>query len=147
MASVNKAVILGNLGRDPELRTMQDGTKVATLSVATSEKWRDKQSGEQREKTEWHRVVVFNDHIVQVIERFCHKGQKIYVEGKLQTRKWTDQGGAERYTTEIVLGKYRGELVMLSSISTQPADPYQPAAADGSALAAPRGDLDDEIPF
>jgi single-strand DNA-binding protein len=111
--SVNKVILIGNLGRDPEIRTTQDGTKVANLSVATSESWRDKSSGERREKTEWHRVVVFNDRLVDVIERYLKKGAKLYLEGALQTRKWTDQSGAEKYTTEIVLQKYRGELTML----------------------------------
>jgi single-strand DNA-binding protein len=111
--SVNKVILIGNLGRDPEIRTTQDGTKVANLSVATSENWRDKNSGERREKTEWHRVVVFNDRLVDVIERYLKKGAKVYLEGALQTRKWTDQSGQEKYTTEIVLQKYRGELTML----------------------------------
>jgi single-strand DNA-binding protein len=111
--SVNKVTLIGNLGRDPEIRTTQDGTKVANLSVATSEQWRDKSSGERREKTEWHRVVVFNDRLVDVIEKYLKKGATIYLEGALQTRKWTDQSGAEKYTTEIVLQKYRGELTML----------------------------------
>jgi single-strand DNA-binding protein len=111
--SVNKVILIGNLGRDPEIRTTQDGTKVANLSLATSEQWRDKNSGERREKTEWHRVVVFNDRLVDVIEKYLKKGATIYIEGALQTRKWTDQSGAEKYTTEIVLQKYRGELTML----------------------------------
>ncbi len=111
--SVNKVILIGNLGRDPEIRTTQDGTKVANLSVATSEQWRDKSSGERREKTEWHRVVVFNDRLVDVIEKYLKKGATVYLEGALQTRKWTDQSGAEKYTTEIVLQKYRGELTML----------------------------------
>ena len=111
--SVNKVTLIGNLGRDPEIRTTQDGTKVANLSLATSESWRDKTSGERREKTEWHRVVVFNDRLVDVIEKYLKKGAKLYLEGALQTRKWTDQSGTEKYTTEIVLQKYRGELTML----------------------------------
>ncbi|GAB2179144.1 single-stranded DNA-binding protein [Dongia sp. agr-C8] len=111
--SVNKVILIGNLGRDPEIRTTQDGTKVANLSVATSENWRDKNSGERKEKTEWHRVVVFNDRLVDVIERYLKKGAKVYLEGALQTRKWTDQSGQEKYTTEIVLQRYRGELTML----------------------------------
>ena len=115
--SVNKVILVGNLGRDPEIRSTQDGTKVANLSVATSENWRDKNSGERREKTEWHRVVVFNDRIVDVAEKYLKKGAKVYIEGQLQTRKWTDQSGAEKYTTEIVLQKYRGELTMLDGRS------------------------------
>jgi len=111
--SVNKVILIGNLGRDPEIRTTQDGTKVANLSLATSENWRDKTSGERREKTEWHRVVVFNDRLVDVIEKYLKKGATVYIEGALQTRKWTDQSGQEKYTTEIVLQRYRGELTML----------------------------------
>ena len=111
--SVNKVILIGNLGRDPEIRTTQDGTRVANLSIATSENWRDKGSGERREKTEWHRVVIFNDRLVEVVERYLKKGATVYIEGQLQTRKWTDQSGAEKYTTEVVLQKYRGELTML----------------------------------
>jgi len=111
--SVNKVILVGNLGRDPEIRSTQDGTRVANLSVATSESWRDRSSGERRERTEWHRVVVFNDRLVDVCERYLKKGSKIYLEGQLQTRKWTDQSGQERYTTEVVLQKFRGELTML----------------------------------
>ena len=111
--SVNKVILVGNLGRDPEIRSTQDGTKVANLSVATSENWRDKSSGERREKTEWHRVVIFNERLVDVAERFLKKGSKIYIEGQLQTRKWTDQSGTEKYTTEVVLQRFRGELTML----------------------------------
>jgi single-strand DNA-binding protein len=111
--SVNKVILIGNLGRDPEIRSTQDGTKVANLSIATSESWRDKNSGERREKTEWHRVVIFNERLVDVAERFLKKGSKVYLEGQLQTRKWTDQSGAEKYTTEVVLQRFRGELTML----------------------------------
>jgi len=111
--SVNKVILIGNLGRDPEIRSTQDGTKVANLSIATSENWRDKSSGERREKTEWHRVVIFNERLVDVAERFLKKGSKVYLEGQLQTRKWTDQSGAEKYTTEVVLQRFRGELTML----------------------------------
>src|SRR5690606_19794161 len=111
--SVNKVILIGNLGRDPEIRTMQSGGRVCNLALATSESWRDKQSGERREKTEWHRVVLFNDNLVGVAERFLKKGSKIYVEGQLETRKWQDQSGQERYTTEVVLRPYRGEPTML----------------------------------
>lgn len=111
--SVNKVILVGNLGRDPEVRTMQDGGKVVNLSVATSETWRDRNSGERRERTEWHRVVIFNDNLAKVAESYLRKGSKIYVEGQLQTRKWTDQSGQEKYTTEVVLQRYRGELTML----------------------------------
>src|SRR5215467_2515609 len=111
--SVNKVILVGNLGRDPEIRSTQDGLRIANLSVATSESWRDKASGERKEKTEWHRVVVFNERLVEVIEKYLKKGAKVYLEGALQTRKWTDQGGQERYTTEVVLNRFRGELTML----------------------------------
>jgi single-strand DNA-binding protein len=111
--SVNKVILIGNLGRDPEIRNTSDGTKVAQLSLATSENWKDRQTGERKERTEWHRVVVFNDRLVDVIERFVKKGSKIYIEGALQTRKWTDNAGIEKYTTEIVLQKFRGELTLL----------------------------------
>jgi single-strand DNA-binding protein len=112
--SVNKVILIGNLGRDPEIRTMQNGGKVAQLSVATSETWRDKNSGERQERTEWHRVVIFDDRLVDVVEKYLKKGQKVYVEGQLQTRKWTDNQGQEKYTTEVVLQRFRGELTMLS---------------------------------
>lgn len=111
--SVNKVILVGNLGRDPEIRSFQNGGRVANLSVATSETWKDRQSGERRERTEWHRVVVFNEGLIGVIERFLRKGSKVYVEGQLETRKYADQSGAERYTTEVVLRPYRGELTML----------------------------------
>lgn len=111
--SVNKVILVGNLGRDPEVRTMQDGRKVVQLSVATSESWRDRATGERREKSEWHRVVIFNDRLADVAERYLKKGAKVYLEGQLQTRKWTDQSGQEKYTTEVVLQQYRGELTML----------------------------------
>src|SRR3954470_5415548 len=111
--SVNKVILVGNLGRDPEIRSTQDGTRVATLNLATSESWRDRASGERKERTEWHRVAIFNDRLVEVAEKYLRKGSKIYVEGQLQTRKWQDQQGQDRYTTEIVLSRFRGELTML----------------------------------
>lgn len=111
--SVNKVILIGNLGRDPEIRSFQNGGRVANLSVATSENWKDRNTGERKERTEWHRVVVFNDALVGVVERFLKKGSKIYVEGQIETRKYTDQSGAERYTTEVVLRPFRGELTML----------------------------------
>jgi single-strand DNA-binding protein len=111
--SVNKVILVGNLGRDPEVRTMQDGRKIVQLSVATSESWRDRATGERKERSEWHRVVIFNDRLGDVAERFLKKGAKVYLEGQLQTRKWTDQSGQEKYTTEVVLQQYRGELTML----------------------------------
>lgn len=111
--SVNKVILVGNLGRDPEFTQTQDGRRFARLSVATSERWRDRQSGERREQTEWHRVVIFNENLVDVAERFLRKGSKVYIEGQLQTRKWQDQSGADRYSTEVVLSRFRGELTML----------------------------------
>lgn len=115
--SVNKAVILGNVGRDPEIRSTQDGSRVANLSIATSESWKDKGSGERRERTEWHRIAIFNPHLVDVAEKYLKKGDKVYLEGAFQSRKWTDKDGQERYTTEIVLQKFRGELVLLGGKS------------------------------
>lgn len=112
---VNKVTLVGNLGADPEIRRMGSGDPVANLRVATSEQWRDKQTGERKEKTEWHSVAIFNEHIVKVVEQYVGKGDKVYVEGQLQTRKWQDQNGNDRYTTEIVLQKYRGEFSILSS--------------------------------
>jgi single-strand DNA-binding protein len=111
--SVNKVILVGNLGRDPEVRSLQDGNRVCNLSLATSETWRDKNSGERKEKTEWHRVVIFNDNLVKVAEQYLKKGSTIYIEGQLQTRKWTDQSGVEKYSTEVVLQRFRGELTML----------------------------------
>ena len=111
--SVNKVILVGNLGRDPEIRSTQDGTRIATLNLATSENWRDRVSGERKERTEWHRVVIFNDRLVEIAEKYLKKGSKIYVEGQLQTRKWQDQQGQERYTTEVALSRFRGELTML----------------------------------
>ncbi|WP_085902744.1 single-stranded DNA-binding protein [Kiloniella majae] len=111
--SVNKVILVGNLGRDPEIRSMQSGQRVANLNIATSESWKDRTSGERRDKTEWHRVVIFNDRLVDVAEKFLRKGSKVYLEGQLQTRKWTDNAGVEKYTTEIVLQNFRGELTML----------------------------------
>lgn len=111
--SVNKVILVGNLGRDPEVRTMQNGDPVVNLSIATSESWKDRTSGERRDRTEWHRVVIFNENLARVAQNFLKKGSKVYLEGQLQTRKWTDQSGQEKYTTEIVLQRYRGELTML----------------------------------
>lgn len=111
--SVNKVIIIGNVGKDPEVRSTQGGKKVVTLSVATSETWKDRNSGERQERTEWHRVVLFNERLADVAEKYVRKGSKVYLEGALQTRKWTDQSGAEKYTTEIVLQQFRGELTLL----------------------------------
>ena len=153
--SVNKVILVGNLGRDPETRHTQDGSPVVNLSVATSEQWRDKGSGERRERTEWHRVVIFNEHFCKIAESYLRKGSKIYIEGQLQTRKWTGNDGIEKYTPEVVLQRYRGELTMLDSRSSGGSGDYdsaQPASgADdtgGGASDGPSsGDLDDEIPF
>jgi len=152
MSSLNKVQLIGNLGRDPEVRSTQAGDEVATLSLATSETWRDKQTGERRERTEWHRVVIFNENLVKVARQYLHKGSKLYVEGQLQTRKWTDRDGAERYSTEVVLQRYRGDLVLLDRRDgTGPSSPddygtTRPAAPAHGPGADP-GALDDEIPF
>ena len=111
--SVNKVILVGNLGADPEIRTLNSGDRVANLRLATSETWRDRGSGERKERTEWHRVVIFNDNLVKVAENYLRKGSKVYVEGALQTRKWSDQSGQEKFSTEVVLQKFRGELTML----------------------------------
>ena len=164
--SVNKVILVGNLGRDPEIRSTQDGLRVANLSLATSESWRDKATGERKERTEWHRVVIFNERLVEVVEKYLKKGAKIYIEGALQTRKWTDNSGQERYSTEVVLQRYRGELTMLDGrgggagggfAQEAPAEEFAMAAAGGGAGSSAGGerserrppvqDLDDEIPF
>ncbi|MGC9270136.1 single-stranded DNA-binding protein [Acidiphilium sp.] len=157
--SVNKVILVGNLGKDPEVRTTQAGMKIVSFNVATSESWNDKSSGERQEKTEWHRIVVMNDRLADVSEKYLKKGSKIYLEGKLQTRKWTDQSGQEKYTTEIMLGRFGAEMVLLdrptggsgsggggSYAGSTPAPARSPAA---SGWDAGRGasDLDDEIPF
>jgi len=150
--SVNKVILVGNLGRDPEVRTMQDGNPVVNLSVATSENWRDKNSGERREKTEWHRVVIFNERLADVAQKYLRKGSKVYIEGQLQTRKWTDQSGVEKYTTEVVLQRFRGELTMLDGRS-EGGGAYDSGAESGRDFGAPGpapsggADIDDEIPF
>jgi len=153
--SVNKVILVGNLGRDPEVRTFQNGGRVCHLSVATSESWKDRNTGERREKTEWHRVVIFNENLVGVAERFLHKGSKVYLEGQLETRKFTDNYGAERYTTEEVLRPYRGELTMLDSRQDSAGGGgYDSGPSYGGGGGGPGpgpsgggGDLDDEIPF
>jgi len=161
--SVNKVILIGNLGRDPETRSTQDGTKIVHISIATSENWKDRNSGERRERTEWHRVVIFNERLAEVAEKYLRKGSKVYVEGQLQTRKWTDQSGQEKYTTEVVLSRFRGELTMLDGRSGEgapagggyggePAESgYSSPSSSGGGGRAPApaggGDLDDEIPF
>ena len=163
--SINKVILVGNLGRDPEIRATQDGSKIVNLSLATSERWKDRNSGEQREKTEWHRVVIFNENLGRIAEQYLRKGSTCYIEGQLQTRKWTDQQGVEKYTTEVVLQRYRGELTLLGGRSdsqmggasyaggpdnygSTPADSSSPAAG-GTAPPPMRdaSDLDDDIPF
>lgn len=147
--SINKVILIGNLGADPEVRRMQSGDAVVNLNVATSESWRDKHSGERREKTEWHRVVVFNEQLAKVAEQYLRKGMKVYLEGSLQTRKWQDQQGQDRYSTEIVLQKFRGELQMLDSSNDGERQYSQPAQRQSYAEASGGwpGDLDDSIPF
>lgn len=151
--SVNKVILVGNLGADPEVRRLLNGAPVVNLRIATSESWRDKASGERKEKTEWHSVVVFNDQIAKVAEQYLRKGMKVYVEGALQTRKWQDQSGQDRYSTEVVLQKFRGELQMLDAPGerqdSKPKggmyDRDDPRTAGGANRMA--ADLDDEIPF
>ena len=164
--SVNKVILVGNLGRDPEIRSTQDGMRIANLNLATSESWRDKMSGERKERTEWHRVVIFNENLVTVAEKYLRKGSKIYVEGALQTRKWTDNAGVEKYSTEVVLQRFRGELTMLDGAAGARGQgggageggydeggyneiPRAAASAGGGGPGRGRSnaDLDDEIPF
>lgn len=160
--SINKVILVGNLGADPEVRSLNSGDKVCNLSIATSESWKDKQSGERREKTEWHRVVIFNEHLVRVCENYLKKGSKVYLEGSLQTRKWQDRDGNDKYTTEIVLQRYRGELAMLDSRGgggqggggyNQDQGGYSNNQGGGSRSASAQEgpaqdfDLDDDIPF
>ena len=139
--SVNKCIIIGNVGRDPEVKTMQNGGKVVNMSVATSENWKDKSSGERKEKTEWHRVVIFNEHLADIAEKYVRKGSKVYVEGAIQTRKWTDRSGQEKYSTEVVLQRFRGELTLLDSAGGESREPERPESPGGASV-----DLD-SIPF
>ncbi len=161
--SVNKVILIGNLGRDPEIRSMNSGDRVCNLSLATSESWNDKNSGERQERTEWHRVVIFDQKLIEVCEKYVKKGSKLYIEGQLQTRKWTDQQGVEKYSTEVVLQRFRGELTMLDSRgsggggyeaeqgASQGGDPdYGQATMAAAGVSGGGGggsDLDDEIPF
>lgn len=162
--SVNKVILVGNLGRDPEVRTMQNGNPVVNLSIATSESWKDRSTGERRDRTEWHRVVIFNENLARVAQNYLKKGSKVYLEGQLQTRKWTDQSGMEKYTTEIVLQAYRGELTMLDGRNEggqggggygggQGGGGYGndfgggQGGGQGGGGMPPADDLDDEIPF
>lgn len=166
--SVNKVILVGNLGKDPEVRTSQSGQKIVSFSVATSDTWNDRASGERRERTEWHRIVIFNERLADVAERFLRKGRKVYLEGALQTRKWTDQSGQERYTTEVIVERFRGELVLLDARGNQEggeapsggggsrSDSYAGGGGYGGVTAGGNAggwdspgnsDLDDEIPF
>ncbi len=163
--SVNKVILVGNLGRDPEVRYSQSNQKIVNLRIATSERWRDRQSGDNKERTEWHSVVIFNEHLADIAERYLRKGSPVYLEGQLQTRKWTDQGGQERYTTEVVLSRFKGELTLLGGGGregggTEIGSPEDfasgtgyrsPAAGSGpSESGRPTGiaeQLDDDIPF
>ncbi len=154
--SVNKVILIGNLGADPEIRRTQDGRPIANLRVATSESWRDKNTGERREKTEWHRVVIFNEGLCRIAEQYLKKGSKIYLEGALQTRKWTDKDGIEKYSTEVVLQGFNAQLTMLDRAGGGERSDFGggndfgssgPTAGRKPAMAGPRGDMDDEIPF
>jgi single-strand DNA-binding protein len=146
--SVNKVILVGNLGKDPEVRRMTSGDPVVNLSVATSESWRDKASGEKKEKTEWHRVVIFNKNLADVAEKYLRKGAKVYLEGALQTRKWTDKDGHEKYSTEVVLQNFNGTLVMLDSRAGGGEGGGRVASGAGEAPASfQRDEMDDEIPF
>ncbi len=160
--SVNKVILVGNLGKDPEIRRTQDGRPIANLSVATSETWRDKNSGERKEKTEWHRVVIFNEGLCKVAEQYLKKGAKVYIEGQLQTRKWTDQSGVEKYSTEVVLQGFNSTLTMLDSRSGGGGGSFgsdesgSDFSSGGASSSAPRravaagarnSDMDDDIPF
>lgn len=160
--SVNKVILVGNLGRDPEVRHTQAGGLIVQLSLATSENWRDKASGERKERTEWHRVVIFNEKMAEVAQKYLRKGAKIYVEGQLQTRKWTDQSGVEKYTTEVVLPRFGGTMTMLDGRSGGGGDPGDDFGGGGGGSggsgggggggsdrgpAPTRGDMDDDIPF
>jgi single-strand DNA-binding protein len=159
--SVNKVILVGNLGKDPEIRRTQDGRPIANLSVATSESWRDKATGERKEKTEWHRVVIFNEGLCKIAEQYLKKGAKVYLEGQLQTRKWTDQSGVEKYSTEVVLQGFNSNLTMLDGRSgggggISGADDSSGDFGAGGSSSPPRravaaggrnGDMDDDIPF
>lgn len=146
--SVNKVILVGNLGSDPEIRRLQSGEPVANLRIATSESWRDRQTGERKDKVEWHSVVIFNENLAKVAEQYLKKGAKVYVEGQLQTRKWTDQQGNDKYTTEIVLQKFRGELQMLDSRNDgQQQRQSQQSSHSYSQQSGGYGGMDDDLPF
>lgn len=155
--SVNKVILIGNLGRDPEIRSTQSGGRVGNFTLATNETWKDRQSGERRERTEWHRVVLFDENLIDIAEKYLHKGSKVYLEGQLQTRKWTDQSGQEKYTTEVVLQRFRSQLTMLDSRGEGGGysgggggNDFGGGADYGGGRGgggAPADDMDDEIPF
>ena len=147
--SVNKVILIGNLGKDPETRRMPSGDPIVTFSVATSDSWRDKATGERKERTEWHRVVIFNDHLAKIAEQYLRKGSKVYLEGQLQTKKYTDKDGAEKYSTEVVVPKFRGELTLLDSRASGEGGRSMAPAGGGNEPPGnfDRNELDDEIPF
>jgi len=153
--SVNKVILVGNLGKDPEIRSFQNGGRVASFSLATSESWKDKTTGEKKDRTEWHRVSVLNDKLVEVVERYIKKGSKLYIEGQLETRKWTDKDGQEKYSTEVVLRPFRGEITMLdsaggrggASMSGPSEEPAFGGSSNGGGSIGSSADLDDSIPF
>jgi single-strand DNA-binding protein len=150
--SLNKVILIGNLARDPEVRQGADGNKIVTFPVATSEQWRDKATGERKERAEFHRVVIFNERLADITERYLKKGNKVYLEGQLTTRKWVDNSGQERYVTEVVLARYRGELLLLGGKNAPAGDGGDSASsaevpADRDAIEKALGDLDDEVPF
>jgi single-strand DNA-binding protein len=145
--SVNKVTLVGNLGRDPEVRSTQDGGTIVQLSLATGESWKDKNTGERKEKTEWHRVVIFNEALGKVAEQYLRKGSTVYLEGQLQTRKWADKDGVDKYSTEVVLQRYRGELTMLGNKADAAVESYQPPALKKLDDGPISNDPDDEIPF
>jgi single-strand DNA-binding protein len=146
--SINKVILVGNLGKDPEIRHTSDGAKIASFSIATSEVWKDRTTGERKDRTEWHRIVVFNEKLSEIIEKYVKKGSKVYLEGQLQTRKWTDNNGQDRYSTEVVLSRYKGELTLLDSRgSTQTEQPASESSEKSQEPESILADLDDDIPF
>lgn len=145
MAGINKVIIVGNLGRDPEVRTFQNGGRVVNLRIATSETWKDKDSGERKERTEWHSVAIMNDGLGKIAEQYLRKGSTVYIEGQLETRKWQDQSGADKYTTEIVLRPFRGELTLLGG--KQDGQRQDDGYAGGMGTGGITNNMDDEIPF
>ena len=145
--SLNKVMLIGNLGANPEIRSMQNGGRVCNLSIATSQSWKDKNTGERREKTEWHRVTIYNEGLVGVIEQYLKKGSKVFIEGSLETRKWQDQNGQDRYTTEVVLKNYNGNLTMLDSRNDNPNQPQNANIAQPQQAQQTPDPFEDDIPF